>query len=68
MNFKLLIIDESSDSEYIPAQAATSTMYDSTMSGCSSSMDSSITSSMVSSVTDTSSHFRRRGSTNLFLT
>lgn len=37
------------------------------MSGCSSSMDSSITSSMVSSVTDASSHFRRRGNTNWYI-
>ncbi|KAH1007770.1 hypothetical protein HUJ04_004965 [Dendroctonus ponderosae] len=53
-------LDESTGSEYLPMQAETSEIYDSTMSGLSSSLDFSITSSMTSAVTDATSHARQR--------
>ncbi|XP_060533459.1 autophagy-related protein 2 homolog B isoform X2 [Cylas formicarius] len=51
---------DDSTGEYIPMKEAASGMYDSTLSGVSSSMESSFSSSMVSSATDQSHHSRRR--------
>lgn len=53
-------LDDSTDSQYLLMKNATSAMYDSNISGISSSMDSSMTSSMVSSMTDNTNHTRRR--------
>ncbi|XP_066263102.1 autophagy-related protein 2 homolog B [Euwallacea similis] len=58
-------LEESMDSEYLPMRGATSTMFDSAMSGFSSSMDSSVSSSMISSATDAASLLRRKAISNI---
>ncbi|XP_050294529.1 autophagy-related protein 2 homolog A isoform X2 [Anthonomus grandis grandis] len=59
-------LDESTDSLYVPMPSADNNMHDSTLSGCSSSMESSTTSSMMSFMTENTSQTKRK-STNIEL-
>lgn len=58
-------LDESPDETFLPMKSNVNEIFESTMSGIGSSMDSSVNSSIISSVTDHTNRTRRRYNSNI---